>query len=187
MCCSRVARGVDSPMPLTTGNLNSPSTGRSRITPCASTRERSLPVRRNATGVRSVISTRIRLGITRWTWASSTHASDSIASRRSVSGTRTTLRPMSAENFSAIASGGTKRLPRTSIWFGAHQRYAGGIQQVGRGFVQRESHQSAAIPPTRMRRYSGQDLRLNLRLRISTGFCRRRYFGSSSASASAGR
>ena len=92
--------------------------GRSRIIPCASTSERSPAIRRNATGVRSVISTRIRLGITRCTPACSTQGSDSSALRRSSSGTRTTLRPMSAENFSVMESRETNRLPWISIWSG---------------------------------------------------------------------
>ena len=61
------------------------------------------------------IETLFRFGSTRLTSARSTQDSDSSALRRSSSGTRTTLLPMSPENFSTMASRETYLFPRVSI------------------------------------------------------------------------
>ena len=130
MCCWRVARGVASPMPLTTGKRNSPSDGRSRITPCASTRdEGAAPSRRNRAGVRSVISTRIRFG---------DYALDLglVHPRKRLQ----RLAPLRQRNAHHAAAHVAQKFFRDRFrrhepvaldlnLFGAHQRYVGRIQQ----------------------------------------------------------
>src|SRR6267378_4266401 len=65
----RSSRGIFSERPVTIGNCKSSPCGRSRITPRASMRASSVPFRRNAMGVRSVKSTRMRFGRMRCTIA----------------------------------------------------------------------------------------------------------------------
>src|SRR5580700_750874 len=108
----RSSRAMLSESPVMIGNWKSSPRGRSRMTPCASIRASSVPLRRKATGVRSVISTRMRLGKMRWTLADSTQDNSSMAARRASSGMLSTLWPRSRANCCNTASRLTIRLPQ---------------------------------------------------------------------------
>ena len=195
-CCAKLAKicmrssrssiGISELIPVITGKWKSPFSGRSRITPCTSISARSLPSRKNAIGVRSVIST-----LSYWAKRAARWPAPPKARFRSAAAAR------SEECAGRYARGPREKSPARSR--ASHNDFAiPGFAPDGSApfpakpaknappCTPRPRQPAATAVPNITRRYVFQAFLPNFRRLISRGFCRRRYFGSSSARTSWG-